>query len=306
DLPPAVGQVIARALSKRPEDRQQSAGELVEALELAASGKAVAATTEENHAAAGRDTNRIVVPTAPFDTRPTANNEYDEATVVRPNSGGRTPTGGHEIFDDVMVEPPPTARFNPWVVIIPAAALLIALLGIFYVVSRNSPAAPASNDNSAPLSADPNALPAQTAQPPTGAGESNITAASPGEATPSPTGGAAAGAPGATGADAALPPVNANVAETPSVVEETKDNRNTNQKSPPADDADPTSKPSPSTGASPQRSATPQATPKPTVHDPSDDPPPPSPRRTATPQATPPNPVTAQEAPAGDPPPPSA
>jgi serine/threonine-protein kinase len=303
DLPPAVGQVIARALAKRPEDRQQSAGELVEALALAASSKAVAApTTGENRAARERDTNRIVVPTAPFESRTTENDDYDEATVVRPNAGARTPTGGHEIFDDVMVEPPSAARFNPWVVIIPAAALLIALLGIFYIVNRNSPAAPASNDNSAPLSADPNAVPAQTAQPPTGAGESNITSAQPTAPTPSPTGGAAAGVPGA---DVTLPTTNANVQGTPALVEENKDNRNANsQKTQPTDNPDPT--PPPSTGASPQRSATPQPSPKPTVRDTNDDPPPPTPRKTATPPPTPPKSGAAQQAPAGDPPPPFA
>ncbi|MDT7605063.1 MAG: eukaryotic-like serine/threonine-protein kinase, partial [Acidobacteriota bacterium] len=292
DLPPAVGQTIARALSKRPEDRQQSAGELVEALELAASGAAAqTATTGENRASNERDTNRIVVPTAPFEPRSTANEDYDEATVVRAKTGARTPTGGHEIFDDVMVEPPPVSSFNPWVVIIPAAALLIALLGIFYIVNRNSP--PAPNDNSAPLSADPNAVPAQTAQPPTGAGESNIMSAQPISPTPSPTS-------SATGADAGLPPVNANVQGTPALVEENNNSRNANNQK--GNDTEPS--PSPSTTASPQRSATPQPSPKPTVRDTNDDPPPPSPRKTATPPPT--NPGAAQPAPAGDPPPPVA
>ncbi|MGH9943724.1 MAG: serine/threonine-protein kinase, partial [Pyrinomonadaceae bacterium] len=42
DLPPAAAQVVARALSKQPEGRQQRAGELAEELALAAGGSAAA------------------------------------------------------------------------------------------------------------------------------------------------------------------------------------------------------------------------------------------------------------------------
>jgi serine/threonine protein kinase len=301
DLPPAVGQVIARALSKRPEDRQQSASELVDALELASSGAAAAATTGEHRAFNERDTNRIIVPTAPFESRPTANDDYDEATVVRANTDGRTPTGGHEIFEDVIEPAPAASRFNPWVVIVPAAALLIAIIGIFYVVNRNAGTSqPAANDNaSMPLTVDPNAQPAQTAAPATGAGESNITSANANAPAPSPTGGAAAGLPGA---DLPQPNTNANTRGTPAVVEETRGSRNANKQSDQSEDPPPPS-PNPSASASPQRSATPQASPKPTVRDTGEDPPPPSPRKTATP--LPPSQPTPQatDAPLGDPPP---
>ncbi|MCA1631765.1 MAG: serine/threonine protein kinase, partial [Acidobacteria bacterium] len=292
DLPPAVGQVVARALSKRPEDRQQSAGELAEAFALAAEGVAppVAAPTGENRPFDNRDTNRIVVPTASHESRGTENEDYDEATVVRANAGQRTPTGGHVIFDDV-VEPVPPPRFNPWVVIVPAAALLVAVLGIFYVTSRNNSGAPAAGDNSnAAFAVDPNAVPVQTASPATGAGESNITSVQAATPPPTPVG----------GSDAAIPNTNANAQGTPAVVQE--GNRNANDKKGQEGEDNPPPSPSPSSGATPKPTATPA--PKPTV-DPGDDPPPPppTPRRTATPP--PPKPEAIQ-APLGDPPPLSA
>ncbi|MCA1815712.1 MAG: protein kinase [Acidobacteria bacterium] len=299
DLPAAVGVVIARALSKRPEDRQQSASELVEALALAATGEPVpaspTATTIADSPLGVRDTNRIVVPTSAHEVRTTANEDYDEATVVRANAGARTPTGEHEMFDDVMVEPPPASRFNPWVVIVPAAALLVAVLGIFYVVNSSNGAAgqPDANANT-PLAVDPNAQPAQPARPATGANESNITSAQPAAASPSPASGA-------------LPGADANANTKPALVEQIKGNHNDNKQGDENDNASPGA--SPSTDSSPQHSPTPQTTPKPspkpTVRDTGDDPPPPSPRKTATPPPTPPaNRGAAQ--PSDDPPPPSA
>jgi serine/threonine-protein kinase len=298
DLPPAVGLVIARALSKRPEDRQQSAGALVEAFELAASGKPVPAVTGENRAFNERDTNRIVVPTSPLDSRPTANEDYDEATVVHANAGGRTPTGEQQIFEDV-IEPSPAARFNPWVVIVPAAAVLIAVLGIFYVVNSSGSNAPANATSNSPLAIDPNAIPAQPAQPATGANETNITSAQ--SPAPSPTSANAA----LPGADVSAP--NANTRATPALVEETTGNRNANkrtdQPTDPSSGDNSSPSASPSSGSIPQRSPTPQATPKPspkpTVRDTGDEPPPPTPRKTATPPPT--KPGATQRVPADDP-----
>jgi serine/threonine-protein kinase len=290
DLPASVGVVIARALSKRPEDRQQSASELVEALELAASGEPVpaspTATTIADRPFAARDTNRIVVPTSQNEVRGTANQDYDETTVVRANAGARTPTGEHEMFDDVLVEPPPASRFNPWVVIVPAAALLVAVLGIFYVVnsSGGTPQPDANANANAPLAVDPNAQPAQAAQPATGANEANITSA-PATAAASPT-------PALPGADAASTGANANAK--PALVEEIKGNRNDNkqddQRGDQNDNANASPSTSPSTDSSPQHSPTPQSSPKPkpTVRDTGDEPPPPTPRKTATPPPTPP------------------
>ncbi|MDT7541978.1 MAG: eukaryotic-like serine/threonine-protein kinase [Acidobacteriota bacterium] len=312
DLPPAIAQVIARALSKRPEDRQQSAGELAEAFGLAASGGTIEATGPARDAATGenrpfnaRDTNRIVVPTAPFDTRTTANEDYDEATVVRANRGARTPTGEQQLFEDVIEPAPDASRFNPWVVMVPVAAVLLAIFGIVYALNRKGgPSQPAANSNaSAPLAVDPGAQPAQTAAPATGAAESNITSA-PLNTNASTPAGATAGPPGAE-----LQPqgANANAQGTPALVEQIKDSRNANKQGDTQDsnkDAQPN--PSPSSDSTPQHSPTPQSSPKPspkpTVRE-TDDPPPPTPHPTATPPHTKPQQTSA---PLDDPPPPRA
>src|SRR5438105_2174223 len=87
DLPAAVGDVIARALSKRREDRQQIAGELGEEFAAAAESTApavaaeVGRTTDEQP---GVSTDRIVVPTGAQELRTTASEDYDETTVVHP------------------------------------------------------------------------------------------------------------------------------------------------------------------------------------------------------------------------------
>jgi serine/threonine-protein kinase len=295
DLPAAVGRVVARALSKRPEDRQQSAGELAEQLSLAAEGAPAAAATGENRAAAVRDTNRIVVSTGPHEGRDTASEALDESTVVRA-SAGQTPTAEHEYFADV-IEPPPAASFNPWKVIVPAAVLVVALLGVFYAVTRNS--SPAVDNSNAPLSVDPNASPAQTASPPTGAAESGVvpastTAPSPGASVNVPAGGDTAGA------FPQVPAPSSDPNATPAVVEEAGANRNANKRQGEKDDeeegTDPTPPPTPK--PTQQRSS---PTPAPSPSREGDDPPPPSPKK------SPPSGTQSQPAaPASDPPPPSA
>jgi serine/threonine-protein kinase len=310
DLPPAVGQVVARALSKRPEDRQQSAGELAEAFALAATGESVEAVaaaggaTGENRPFNARDTNRIIVPTAPFDARTTADEDYDEATVVRADRGERTPTGEQQLFEDVIEPAPDASRFNPWVIMVPVAAVLLAIFGIVYALNRNGGTnQPAANSNaSAPLVVDPAAQPAQPAAPPTGAAESNITSAPTNTNTaPTPAGVAPV-------ADVPAQSANPNAQGTPALVEQTKENRNSNKQGDQQSDKDAQPSPSPSSDSTPQRSPTPQPSPKPspkpTVRDTDDPPPPPTPRSTATPP-----PQTRQQkvgAPSDDPPPPNS
>jgi serine/threonine protein kinase len=294
DLPAAVGRVVARALSKRPEDRQQSAGELAEQLTLAAEGApaAAGATTGENRAPGVQDTNRIVVSTGPHEGRSTVSDEYDEDTVVRA-SAGRTPTAEHGLFEDV-VEPPPAASFNPWRIIVPSAVLVVALLGVFYAVSRNS--SPAADNTNAPFAVDPNAVPVQTASPPTGAAESGVAPAS----TTAPSPGASATVP--AGADALpqqpAPSVDPNA--TPAVVEEAGANRNANNRQrgegEEEEGEDPTPPPSPK--------PTQQRSPTPSPPQQGEDPPPPSPRRSPPAAGTQSQPA-ATTVPSSDPPPPS-
>jgi serine/threonine protein kinase len=201
DLPSAVGRVIARAMSKRPEDRFQSAGELSETLALAAEASAPVVTeaaTATSPNSAERATNRIIVPTGPnAPPRDTANDDYDEATVVQPK---REPVVAVQ-HDFYRSEVPPSAdRFNPWRIIIPAAAALLVAFVVVYALTRNSGQAN-TNQQSAPLSSDPNGQPVQPLQPATGQGEQGITSGVPtsspsastgtptltGEATPSST-----------------------------------------------------------------------------------------------------------------------
>ncbi len=182
DLPPAVAQVVARALSKQREDRQQSAGELSNELAQAATedasattntasgltGMAAGGVTGGQPALGTLNTNRIVVPTELRAATPTnINDEPDEVTIVRPPIGAHvlSPSPLPEVYDV-----PPTSDFNPWLILVPTAVLLVVIAGIFYAMERRSPAA-----NTAPLTSDPNAVPVQAAAPPSGVGESGIT-----------------------------------------------------------------------------------------------------------------------------------
>jgi serine/threonine protein kinase len=284
DLPPAVGEVVARALSKLPDERQQSAGELAEALAAAAAtGEAGAlasgAATSENAQPGAGDTNRIVVPTAPLEARATTSTEADEATVVHPREPAYV-ADEPELFE----MPPPAASFNPWRIMIPAAVLLVALLGVFFAYQRNSDSTPAANDNSQPLTADPNALPVQPGAPPTGAGELNIT---PVTGTPTP-----ATVPGQTpaGGEGTTANPNPTVQPTPSATPARDDEGNSNTPEE-EEETDPTPTPT----ATPRRNPTPP--PVRTTPTPADDPPPPSPKATPPPELS---------APASDPPPPPA
>ncbi len=311
DVPPAVAEVVAQALSKRREERQQSAGELALALatavetEVPAAAAAQARSTGEHR---GISTDRIVVPTGSHESRSTANDDYDEATVVRPAPH----TGQHREVDEVAVynQPPPApASFTPWRIMIPAGLALLVIIGVFYAVSQRSTGQPAANDNAAPLTTDPNAQAVQPLGTPTGAGESAVAPVVivPG-ATTSP-------ATGATPVQTGLPAANDNAATQPTPTEQegsddsdtprndntapTNDNRTRNDNA--NADADPTPPP---TNRNDNRA--PRATPTP-AHNEGDPPPPTPPKPRATPTATPPpQTAPAQAAPVdSDPPPPT-
>ncbi|HYG09281.1 MAG TPA: hypothetical protein VD835_04850, partial [Pyrinomonadaceae bacterium] len=277
DLPPAVGEVVARALSKLPDERQQSAGELAEALANAAADKsdalATGAATSENAQPGVVNTNRIVVATAPLEARATASTEADEATVVHPREQSYV-ADEPELFET----PPPAASFNPWRIMIPAAVLLIALLGVFFAYQRNSGSTPA-NDNSQPLVADPNASPVQPGASPTGAGESNITPVADTPTPASTTGETSSGGEGTT--------VNPNPTATPAPTATPTPDNAENSNTPEEEEEEPEPEPTPT----PRRNPTPPPARTPTP----DDPPPPSPRATPPPDLS---------APASDPPPP--
>ncbi len=313
DIPAAVGDVIAKALSKQREERQGSAGELAAALAAAAATAAetpsVAVLAAEAVRTTGEQpaisTDRIVVPTGPQEPQTTANDDYDEATIVRPAPR----TGEHRELDaqPAYIAPPPAAaNFNPWRIMIPAAAGLVILLVVFFALQRDShPAAAPNNENAAPLTTDPNAQAVQPLAPPTGAGETAVAPiiVMPG-ATPSP------GTTGTTNTTG-LPGVNDNSAAQPTPAEqESSDNsnatRNDNARgnTPPANnnkpqnenaEADPT--PPPNKNDNRATKPTPAATP---ANDADEPPPPtPTPRKRATPTPPPPTPPPALTAPGG-------
>ncbi|HYE65698.1 MAG TPA: protein kinase [Pyrinomonadaceae bacterium] len=179
DLPAAVGRVVARALAKRAEDRYQTAGELAEALTIAAEPEApaVAASTTTGAGAPDRNTNRIVVPTEPNEPpRATTNSEYDEATVIRPRGDQAAGAETDEVFSQVAA---PAETFNPWRVVVPAVVGLVVIFGVIYALTRSPGQPPVMNDNAMPLAVDQNGQPVEPAQPATGQAEQGITSSTP-------------------------------------------------------------------------------------------------------------------------------
>lgn len=168
DLPASVGRVVARALAKRPEDRFQTVSELSE--NLAQSAQDIApAVASTNPGASERDTKRIVVPTGSNEApRDTANDELDEATVVRPRVA--QPVEEREVFRDEIVPPPQSV--NIWKIIIPAVAGLLVLFTVIYALTGRNAAQSPANDNT--LTVDPAGQPVQPVQPVTGKGEQGI------------------------------------------------------------------------------------------------------------------------------------
>ncbi|HEX8472473.1 MAG TPA: protein kinase [Pyrinomonadaceae bacterium] len=290
DVPPAVGRVVLRALSKRPEDRQQSAGELSEQLSLAATGEEASATAAATVAAPAEtslgDTNRIVVPTSPNEApRMTANEEHDEATVVHT----RPLTSEQEIPSILAADtaPPPASSFNPLRIIVPALALLVVVFGVVYFLQRNSGGT--TQEQNEPLAIDPQGQPVQAAPPATGEGEANIT---PGTLTPgtTPDTGATTGDSGSTTAtrndnrnDSAQSP-------TPGNDNAGSENTNTSNDNTQSDDnsnAEPEPTPQPTNRNTNRRGAPPVLV-NPTPEEEDDDAPPPPKPKKETPTATPP------------------
>jgi serine/threonine-protein kinase len=174
DIPASVGRVVARAMAKRPEDRYQSAGELAEALNLAAQDEAPAAAATADTGGAGaanRATNRILVPTDSNEmSRQTASEEHDEETLVRPRVRAEEVESREVVYRDA----PPTAEtLNPWRIIIPAIVGLVLVFGIIWALTRNSNQ-PTTNQQNTPLAVDPNSSPVQPMPSPTGGAEQGI------------------------------------------------------------------------------------------------------------------------------------
>lgn len=241
DVPAVVGQVVARALEKRPEDRYEKVGELVEDFTIAAGMQPAGASSSAPSKPLGVPAQQIT-------------DDADEETLVRrrvtrpmepPPPPTEVPSFATPLSDPV---PPPTAGFNPWKVLIPSMIGLLVIFGVIYAFTRNSQ--PTNATTPSALTADPNSSPVEPAKPPTGAAEAGI-----------PAGGASNQAVNAN--------VNANTAASPSATESPNDigdpnandnaNENSNTKKPvnpplpsptqPADEPPP--QPSPAASKSP-------------------------------------------------------
>jgi len=168
DVPEAVGRVVARAMEKRPEDRYETVGELVEDFTIAAG-------MEPASVSSSGTSKRVEPPTAQQ-----LGDDADEETLVgRRITRPMEPIPPPEPPSFVTPQPsqmplPANASFNPWKVLIPSAIGLLVIFGVIYALTRNSQ--PTNATPGTTLAADPNSSPVEPAKPPTGASEAGIPA----------------------------------------------------------------------------------------------------------------------------------
>lgn len=202
DLPASVARVVARAMAKVPDNRYQNVTELVEDLSIAA----------------GMTLTRTPVVTADAPAAPRVD-DVDEVTVVRSREEAAIPRRA-PVTVPIESGPQATATFNPLKILIPSALALIAVFGVIYVFTRNSPASGTNtNQQTQTLAADPNSQPVQPAGTPTGKSEAGI-----------PSGGAITPPATVTASPAVSPEVSPEEVEdfTPTVNENANANANSN------------------------------------------------------------------------------
>lgn len=169
DLPPTVARVLAQAMAKRPEDRYQNVGALVDDLTVAA-GPEVGAISPVPPAG-----NRIVVPTQWAVAGERMAQEADEETMVRARPGG-VPAGRDSAAIRRETDWSPTASvLNPWKILIPSLAGLLVVFAVGYWFTRASETTNA-NQSQPTLVSDPNSQPVEPSPPPTGLGEAGFPA----------------------------------------------------------------------------------------------------------------------------------
>ena len=164
DLPVAVGRVVARALEKRPEDRYQSAGELIEDFTIAAGMEPVSPSGSFNKVTHAPESGVA--------------DDEDEATVVRRRvTREMKPPVAPPVTPSFARPIPPAAQpgFNPWKVLVPSLLGLLVIFAVVYAFSRNSQPTNATTPGPA-LTADPNSSPVEPVKPPTGESEVGIPA----------------------------------------------------------------------------------------------------------------------------------
>lgn len=188
DIPAAVETVVSRALEKRPENRYDTVGQLIEDLTIAAGLESVGGSGN-----LGRTTG----PHEPLSSK--VEDDSDEETLVRPrytNPMQPVPMETRTPVEEPAYIPPPAAGFNPWKVLIPSLVGLLLIFGVIYLFTRNT-APPTEVTPANGLAADPNSQPVESASPATGQSEAGIPAGGAinqnsnandsGLATPSPT-----------------------------------------------------------------------------------------------------------------------
>ena len=125
---------MQRALAKRPDDRYQHVGDLVDDLTIAA-GMEAATTPPVPTSVCQR--HRIVVPTHSTAERALA--EPDEETAVRPRveheSGANVAPRTNEMY-----AASPAANLNLWKILIPSLAGLLLVFAVVYAFTRDSDA----------------------------------------------------------------------------------------------------------------------------------------------------------------------
>src|SRR6266404_5359466 len=174
DLPPAIGQIVSRAMAKRPEERYQRIEELIEDLTIAGGMQG-----NTHSSVVAPETSRIIAPPASYVTSG-IDADADEVTVVRPRvqqvSVPRAPVTAPRAPVTVASQPPAGANFSPLKILIPAAAALLVVFAVIYAFTRNSGPGNPTNGNQpqSTLAADPNGQPVTPAQSPTGKSEEGI------------------------------------------------------------------------------------------------------------------------------------
>ena len=252
DVPEAVGGVVARAMEKRPEDRYNTVGELVDHFTIAAGMEPVGVSPVVDNRPATPPADELI-------------DDADEETLVR--SKVTRPMAPPEDVPHVVPsavvplerEMPPPSSFNPWKVLIPSMIGLLVIFGVIYALSRN-PEPTGVSPTGSTLAADPNSSPVEPATPPTGQAEAGLPA-------------------GGTTNQSANTNENASVlpSETPSDVgaEDVNANDNANENSNSSKPANPVPSPSKTVDEQPQASptATKPPVPKPTLPPPKASPP---------------------------------
>jgi len=168
DLPAAIGGVVARALEKRPEDRYERVGELVEDFTMAAGMEPAGISSSAS--SGGLETST---------PQRSSEDDADEETLVRRRvTRPMTPPAASEapaVSSFVRLQSnqmPPVSGFNPWKILIPSIIGLLVIFGVIYAFSRNS-----QPTNATPaLAADPNSSPVEAASPATGQSEAGLPA----------------------------------------------------------------------------------------------------------------------------------